>query len=264
MSLGENEFQHFEQDGFVTLSSLIDAEEIERLRSLGAGFLRKDQTATPEAHQVTSLPVHSHEFRKLMVAPALLSFVSRALGPNFRISLVELCNTEPEPSPVQIPECGAPFEKHSHLGFHRDGGLIGAWDDRVARQRLSLKAAIWLTDVAEEHAGNLLVIPGSHLDPQKALNAYRREDARPVLAHAAQVTFFDRRLVHSRSPNKAAAPRMVLFVEYCLRWVKRKQSWALLPEAIGTLTDIERQMFAEETDPWELYWPSADLATEAV
>ncbi|NDL01615.1 hypothetical protein [Photorhabdus bodei] len=61
------------------------------------------------------------------------------------------------------------FSSDTFLGWHRDGGILNEHFDNVLREKkLSIKCAVWLSEV-KDGGGNLLFLEGSHCDFQKKM-----------------------------------------------------------------------------------------------
>jgi ectoine hydroxylase-related dioxygenase (phytanoyl-CoA dioxygenase family) len=135
----------------------------------------------------------------------------------------------------------------------RDMRLL--WRDQP---RVTLKVAVYLTDVDEPDDGALEVVPGSHLD---AASRYPDEDQPggvPILGPAGTVAVFDARLWHRRRDNLGTRVRRAMFLAYSYRWLtSRDTPFEDVPFWAG-LSPVRRQLLGDMTvDPF--YWSAGEL-----
>jgi hypothetical protein len=164
------------------------------------------------------------------------------------------------------------YVNHSHLDvhpphpptgahrWHRDNGLMGRdmhlpWRDQP---RVTLKVAVYLTDVDSPNDGALEVVPRSHLDTESRGPAEEQPAGVPILGPAGTVAVFDARLWHRRRDNLGTRTRRAMFWAYSYRWLtSRDTPLADVPEWAG-LSPIRRQLLGDETvDPF--YWAPGEL-----
>lgn len=117
-----------------------------------------------------------------------------------------------------------------YWGWHQDGyrqnSDTGSLDPQP-RPMLSLKVAYVLSDLSRPGRGATRVIPGSHRWnslPRPPVGADGRQPdpdgAVEITAEPGDAFVFDRRLWHSRSPNRSDLTRKMLFIGYTYRWVR--------------------------------------------
>lgn len=164
------------------------------------------------------------------------------------------------------------YVNHSHLDvhpphpptganrWHRDNGLIGRdmrllWRDQP---RVTLKVAVYLTDVESPDDGALEVVPRTHLDTASRYPDEEQPDGVPILGPAGTVAVFDARLWHRRRDNLGTHIRRAMFWAYSYRWLtSRDIPFEDVPEWAG-LSPIRRQLLGDETvDPF--YWAPGEL-----
>jgi hypothetical protein len=186
-------------------------------------------------------------FLELLDHPAVFPVVWGELGWNIQLYHCHL----------DVTPAGSGCREASHWGWHQDGGRLNLDLEVDPRPRMSLKVAYWLSDISEPERGNILVVPGSH-----ERNTLARPDpaaapleapagAEPVLAAAGDALVFDRRLWHSRSPNRSEHTRKAIFLAYSFRWVRPRDSFGLDPGSarFRDLTPVRRQLLGETAGP---------------
>ena len=187
----------------------------------------------------------------------LLKMGGLPLKAKHKVSLIELAVTAPENNVAG--DDGSLFKfgfcKANGIGVHRDGG----WIDRDLNidfpPMLTLKAAIWLTDISSSQ-GNMRVFDGSHAMSTNDIQELNINKAiyTDITANVGDVTFFDRRLLHTRTWNRSGCTRKVLFVEYSVTWIKRKQYMGIMAhQSIDEICNLSPVL--ELSEPWGNYWP---------
>jgi hypothetical protein len=179
--------------------------------------------------------------------PPLLDLAVEVLSPNVYVNHSHL--------DVHPPH--APTGAHR---WHRDNGLMGRdmrllWRDQP---RVTLKVAVYLTDVEAADDGALEVVPGSHLDEASRYPDEEQADGVPILGPAGTVAVFDARLWHRRRDNLGTRVRRAMFWAYSYRWLtSRDTPLADVPEW-ADLPPVRRQLLGDETvDPF--YWAPGEL-----
>jgi len=179
--------------------------------------------------------------------PPLLDLAVELLSPNVYVNHSHLDVHAPHP----------PTGAHR---WHRDNGLMGRdmrllWRDQP---RVTLKVAVYLTDVDSGDDGALDVVPRSHLDEQSRYPNEEQPGGVPILGPAGTVAVFDARLWHRRRDNLGTRVRRAMFWAYSYRWLtSRDTRLADVPEW-ADLPPVRRQLLGDETvDPF--YWASGEL-----
>jgi len=168
------------------------------------------------------------------------------------------------------------YVNHSHLDvhpphpptgahrWHRDNGLMGRdmrlpWRDQP---RVTLKVAIYLTEVESAEDGALVVVPRSHLDEESRYPTEEQTGGVPILGPAGTVAVFDARLWHRRRDNLGNRVRRAMFWAYSYRWLtSRETPLAAVPEW-ADLPPVRRQLLGDETvDPF--YWAPGELPLDS-
>lgn len=199
-----------------------------------------------EFHLLSGLAQHP-DLAAVVDWPPLLSIAVELLSPNVYINHSHLDVHPPHP----------PTGGHR---WHRDNGLMGRdmrllWRDQP---RVTLKVAVYLTDVESPDDGALEVVPRSHLDTASRYPNEEQPNGVPILGPAGTVAMFDARLWHRRRDNLGSRVRRAMFMAYSYRWLtSRDIPFDDVPEWAG-LSPIRRQLLGDNTiDPF--YWASGEL-----
>ena len=202
-------------------------------------------TAGP-LHQLSGLAQHP-DLAAVVDWPPLLALAVELLSPNVYINHSHLDVHPPHP----------PTGAHR---WHRDNGLMGRdmrllWRDQP---RVTLKVAVYLTDVESADDGALEVVPRSHLDTASRYPTEEQPAGVPILGPAGTVAVFDARLWHRRRDNLGTRIRRAMFMAYSYRWLtSRDIPFEDVPEWAG-LPRVRRQLLGDTTvDPF--YWASGEL-----
>jgi ectoine hydroxylase len=208
-----------------------------------------DASTAGQLHQLSGLAQHP-DLAAVVDWPPLLALAVELLSPNVYVNHSHLDVHPPHP----------PTGAHR---WHRDNGLLGRdmrllWRDQP---RVTLKVAVYLTDVESPDDGALEVVPRSHLDTTSRYPTEEQPDGVPILGPAGTVAVFDARLWHRRRDNLGTRVRRAMFMAYSYRWLTSRDipfenvpEWASLPP-------IRRQLLGDKTvDPF--YWASGELALD--
>jgi ectoine hydroxylase-related dioxygenase (phytanoyl-CoA dioxygenase family) len=109
------------------------------------------------------------------------------------------------------------------LQWHQDSDRLNRDLETHPRPRISLKVGYFLTDTTAPGAGNMMVLPGSHLQDGLSLPEDGVSDpagAVPIRVKPGAAIFFDRRVWHTPSPNCSDQTRKALFYGYSYRWLR--------------------------------------------
>jgi hypothetical protein len=224
-----------ERDGFVVLRGVLSPGEVACCRAAldstwdGRGAMHR-LGAVAAAPAMAALVDH----------PAVLTRVVDVLGWNVHVYHSHL--------DVHPPEGDVP----ARFTWHQDGGIQNRDLETSPRPRLSVKAAWWLSDLSQPGRGNLRIVPGSHrsntLDrpPSPDVPWPEPEGAVDVLVEPGDVLLFDRRLWHSRSPNRSTLTRRAVFIAYTYRWILSRDprptldpSWSPVRRQLLGVDDVE-------------------------
>jgi ectoine hydroxylase len=217
--LTEEERQEFERDGFLIIE---DALPPALVRDLIAVVDRLDAQYRPllgrGPHELLSLRDFIGKddlFLELLDWPRTFPKVWGILGWHIQLYHTHMNVTPPQPSGQEPPK--------KRLQWHQDSDQLNRDLETNPRPRISLKVGYFLTDTSEAGAGNMFVLPGSHLWNQIPFpddNLSNPEGAVPLRVRPGTAVFFDRRLWHTPSPNTSGQTRKVLFYGYSYRWLR--------------------------------------------
>jgi ectoine hydroxylase len=212
----------------------------------GVAARRAHAGSEGQLHLLSGLAQHP-DLAAVVDWPPLLALAVRLLSPNIYINHSHLDVHPPHPA------------SGAHR-WHPDNGLIGRdmrllWRDQP---RVTLKVAVYLTDVLSPDDGALEVVPGSHLDTASRYPTEDQPDGVPILGPAGTVAVFDARLWHRRRDNLGTRTRRAMFMAYSYRWLtSRDVPFEAVPEW-AALAPIRRQLLGDKTvDPF--YWASGEL-----
>lgn len=209
-----------------------------------------DVSPSAELHQLSGLAQHP-DLAALVDWPPLLALAVELLSPNIYINHSHL-DVHPPPPPTGAHR------------WHRDNGLLGRdmrllWRDQP---RVTLKVAVYLTDVESADDGALEVVPRSHLDTTSRYPTEEQPNGVPILGPAGTVAVFDARLWHRRRDNLGTRVRRAMFMAYSYRWLTSRDIPSENVLGWGSLSPIRRQLLGDTTvDPF--YWASGELPLDA-
>jgi hypothetical protein len=220
------------------------------LRAVDEVAARPSAAGPGELHLLSGLALHP-DLAEVVDWSPLLDLAVELLSPNIYINHSHLDVHPPHP----------PTGAHR---WHRDNGLLGRdmrllWRDQP---RVTLKVAIYLTDVESAHDGALEVGPRSHLDTTSRYPAEEQSDVVPILGPAGTVAVFDARVWHRRRDNLGKRIRRAMFWAYSYRWLtSRDTPFEDVPEW-ANLSPVRRQLLGDKTvDPF--YWAGGELPLDA-
>ena len=131
--------------------------------------------------------------------------------------------TRPAAPGTRMPTLEEMQTSEPRYGWHRDGGFEGFFKERPT-PRLTAKIVYYLSDASQPGRGNTWVVPGSHkrgavtvATPEVAGldgGLGQPEGAIPVCVPPNGAFIFDRRLLHTGSPNYSTEHERLL-VKFC-------------------------------------------------
>ncbi len=264
--LTADEAARFERDGYLVIPAALSAADRNRLSAAVERCceLVAERHGVPRSDRFNLLDIIGLDdaFFELIDHAATFPKVWGTLGWNIQISHSHLVVAPPLTASGKQRQ----HALHSHdrtrtrtitvsspngwWCWHRDGGQIKRDLGEVPQPRLSVKVAYYLSDALSDRDANMWVVPGSHAGPIKRLKASdgMPPGAQPIRVPAGDAILFDRRLIHSPSPNMGDQTRTVLFYGYSHRWIRPHDAMTVDPylERAGP---IRRQLLGFVNSP---------------
>jgi ectoine hydroxylase len=235
----------FERDGYVLIEGALSADEIGRLTDAVDRVRGAERGDEDGPLHLLAFCGREGAFLELLDHPRTMPLIVDTLGSN-----VFMYHCHLDVHPPETPGLARPWM------WHQDGGIVNRDLDGSPRPRLSVKVAYFLTDVSEPRMGNLVVLPGSHLEDSIARPPHDDNDlpgSLPVLARAGDAVVLDRRVWHMRSPNLRGRTRKALFYAYTFRWVRARDDLDIRADLLPLITPIRAQLLgygASSIDFW--------------
>jgi ectoine hydroxylase-related dioxygenase (phytanoyl-CoA dioxygenase family) len=224
--------ERLDEDGFLPLPGILDAERLEVIRRRLAELAAAEgQQAGTEVHQeegtdrLADLVNKDPVFDVCFTHPQVLAAMAYVLG-DFTLSSLN---------------ARAALPGHGQQRLHADWGVaVEAGNYRVCN-------SIWLIDDFTQANGPTRVVPGSHRSAQLP----REVMADPfgphpaevqVLGEAGTVVIFNSHLWHGGTRNVSGRPRRALHSYFCRRGLKQQldQRAYVRPETLARLTPAAR------------------------
>jgi ectoine hydroxylase-related dioxygenase (phytanoyl-CoA dioxygenase family) len=249
----------FGENGYVTLRNILSETKVERVsRAVGAllgmelaGDTRKVVDVNPsENFHLSDVLGRSDEFLDLVDQDAVLLAVGSILGPN-----IFCYHSHVDVNP---PARGDKLVAPKALGWHRDSNRVNEDLAMFPQPGLSLKAAFWLTELAEAGMGNLAILRGSHLYQTSPLTDPYGHAADVVCAKAGDVTLFDRRVWHARTRNRSGVTRKAVFLGYSFRWLRPRDALTIPARILAEASPVRRQLLGAGTSAAGYYAPTSE------
>jgi ectoine hydroxylase-related dioxygenase (phytanoyl-CoA dioxygenase family) len=197
-SLEPAEKEALDQDGYVVLAGVIDADWLERLQSAFERACGKEgKTAGIKesgTRHIDDLVNRDAAFDVVFTHPRILAAVDHVLRCPFRVG--QITGREP------LPGYGA-------QGLHAD------WTARARGESFRIVTTIWLLEDFTSDNGATRVVPGTHrllTPPPKSLAdpASRHPEQKVIVAEAGSVLAFNGHLWHSGTSNGTNRSRRVI------------------------------------------------------
>ena len=268
------ERQFYEREGYLIIPNAIESDsDVEELKglldwmreeNLKAGKNQPTDRVNRAAFSQNNSPQFSRSdaMVRLLTTPKVFPKVVDALGWNISLYHVQINTVPPGEETIEPDWSQAPT-----LGFHQDNGRSNIELDvpkGVARPRLTLKCAYFLTDLSQPGMGQTWLIPQSH-------KAHGREDVPggwpeggvgqgagiPILVPPNTCVIFNRSTFHSASPNYSQVERKTIFVGYGYRWVRPKDPLWIGPLLVRLRCPVLKQLCGTSTSNNGWWSPSS-------
>lgn len=238
MSLPEGETRRLDEDGYLVLAGFMDGALLARLRGrVGQLFAGEGEAAgvefkqEPGCRRLANLVDKGEVFREVIAVPRLLEYVWHVLGPDIKLSSLNVRSVNPHGAGAQP--------------LHADMGAVA--DERG----FWVCNTVWMLDDYTPENGALRAVPGSHRWgrlPQQALEDPFADHPGQVLVtgRAGTVVVVNAHLWHAGTANRTAAPRTALHAFYCRRDQPQQQyqKQLLRPEVQQGLSAALRHLLA--------------------
>lgn len=238
MSLTTEETRALDEDGFLILDGFIDQDllaalrqRVEELFSTEGDLAGSEFKQEPGCRRLANLADKGEIFRQIIVLPRLLQYIRHVLGPEIKLSSLNVRSVNPHWDRAQ--------PLHADMGATADER--GYW----------VCNSVWMLDDFTADNGAIRMIPGSHRWgrlPQEVL-----ED--PVAPHPEEilltgkkgtVVIMNAHIWHGGMPNRTASSRTALHAFFARRDKPQQQyqKKLLRPEVQQALSPALRHLLA--------------------
>ena len=234
----EEERRQLDEDGFLILEDFMGEELLAAVRRRVAELFAEEGDRAgaefkqePGCRRLANLVDKGEVFRRLIVLPRLLGCIAHVLGPDIKLSSLN----------VRSVDAGWPHSQPLHCDMAAIADERGYW----------VCNSVWLLDDFTAANGALRVVPGSHRRrrlPQEALADPLAPHPREILltGRAGTVLVMNAHLWHGGTANRTDAPRTALHAFYCRRDKpqQQQQKTLLRPEVQAGLSPELRHLLA--------------------
>lgn len=249
--------QAFDDDGFLVVRDVLDADAVARLVEAGDrladAFLRKPEVSDrPEYNHLDLRPglLREQALFELVAHSPTVPLIVQLLSPNIHLHSTALIYKRPE-----NPDA-PPFRR----GWHRDIRMPKDLGHQYL-PRVGVKVCYCLTDFPRANSGMTLLARKSHMRmaplvlPKGSVDPLDVELCDLTL-EAGDAFLFDNRLFHTATPNRSGRTSRVLMYGYAYRWMTPEVYLAPENEQLVKATPIARQLLGGyrdvDTPPWAL------------
>jgi ectoine hydroxylase-related dioxygenase (phytanoyl-CoA dioxygenase family) len=205
--------RQLDEQGYLVLPGLMSPDLLARLRDrVDELFAEEGDRAgwefktEPGARRLANLVNKGRVFEEVIVTPEVLDAMAHVLGPEFKLSSVNVRSADPHSA--------------SDQPLHADSGALadaeGYW----------VCNSVWMLDDFTTENGATRFVPGSHrwskVPPPGMYDPH--PDQQLVLGKAGDVVVMNAHMWHGGTANRTAAPRRAMHVYYTRR-DKPQQQW---------------------------------------
>ncbi len=174
--------------------------------------------------------------------------------------------TRRAPAGTRMPTLEELQHTEKRFNWHRDGGFERYFTERPT-PRMTVKAVYYLSDVSEPGRGNTWIVPGSHkrgavtvdVPEVEGLGGVygQPEGAIPVCCPPNSALIFDRRLLHTGTPNYSTQHERLLFIiGYGYRWLRARDGLYVEPAMNRAKCPVVRQLLGATSSSVGLFQPA--------
>jgi hypothetical protein len=204
--------EKLEKDGFVVLERLVPEELVRSIKDdvlprLEPPFARNNFEGL-RTQRLYGVIEKTLACNPLVEHPVVLGLIDKLLEPNYLLSQLQVINILPGEAPQPL---------------HYDDAFY-PWP----RPRRSLGvAAIWSIDPFTCENGATVVIPGSHLWPDRPPSEEDKARQVSVVMPPGSLLFFHGTLWHGGGANRSPAPRLCVAAQYCAPFLRQQENSSL-------------------------------------
>lgn len=243
----EQHKREFREQGFTIVPSALSEDDLDKLEQGMNEVVENHVSALPGQYLRESNLIEKHpNFWRLLDHPKVYPLVTQLLSPNPRIMSSEFI----------IRHGGS----DDPVSWHDDGPACPSYRELATPAPLmQLKIGYFLTDCMTEDAGNLVVIPGSHLyehsPPKDIPHGLEHPDAVAVKLRRGDALAFHNALWHCVQPCTRDEPRLNVWMGYCHSWMAPFDNSGASLFLRGALQGEQRRLLCAHDEPstnWEL------------
>jgi ectoine hydroxylase-related dioxygenase (phytanoyl-CoA dioxygenase family) len=238
MKPDQEERRRLDEDGFLILEDFMDAEVLAVLRRRVAELFAEEGDRAgaefkqePGCRRLANLVDKGDVFRSVIALPRLLGCIRHVLGPDIKLSSLNVRSVNP----------GWPHAQPLHCDMAAVADARGYW----------VCNSVWMLDDFTAANGALRLVPGSHRWrrlPQEVLADPLAPHPQEMLltGQAGTVVVMNAHLWHGGSANRTDDPRTALHAFYCRRDKpqQQQQKTLLRPEVQAGLSAELRHLLA--------------------
>jgi ectoine hydroxylase-related dioxygenase (phytanoyl-CoA dioxygenase family) len=238
MKPDQDERRKLDEDGFLILENFMGEELLAALRRRVAELFAEEGERAgvefkqePGCRRLANLVDKGDVFRSIIVLPRLLGCIRHVLGPDVKLSSLN----------VRSVNAGWPNAQPLHCDMAAVADERGYW----------VCNSVWMLDDFTAANGALRLVPGSHRWrrlPQEALPDPLAPHPQEVLltGRAGTVVVMNAHLWHGGTANRTDTPRTALHAFYCRRDrpQQQHQKTLLRPEVQAALSPELRHLLA--------------------
>ena len=216
MALTHTEQGELAERGYLVLGSFMDAALLDALRTRTEELFAEEGDRAgsefkqePGARRLSNLVAKGEIFQGAILMPRILECVAAVLGPEFKLSSLNIRSANPL--------------SNTHQPLHADAGAVA--DDKG----YWVCNTVWMLDDFTADNGAIRMVPGSHRWgklPQQVLNNASAPHSEETLltGTAGTVVVMNAHMWHGGTANRTDRHRRALHGFYC-RWDKPQQQY---------------------------------------